>query len=203
MRRQGLRILAIGLSIGAVLTGCTNIKTNTDPTKDPPTARLEVYATKPYTGRATLTSLVVEGGEGRVAPRTAELAQGIMIRAIGGQLDRGLGLVNLTISGKDIWCHNDARAVAAADSSLGPVPFPASNSPGSPVGVLIVETALSDFMNRAQCDPDMVPDEGVVVIGLTVTNVAGLHTSTPDVTLNVGSWYLSQAAGDQPWAAGA
>jgi hypothetical protein len=149
----------------------------------PPSARLELFGS-----RTSSLSIVVYKNETETSPVPPTQSfdpNDLTIRATGAQLDRGLGTLDLSIRAteplKCHWVNPDGGVMEGV--ATGPGEVHATQTASAPIGVLMLEYDIRGYLAKIHCANAPGKFDGEIVLVLTVTNVAGVKTETPRVSV--------------------
>jgi hypothetical protein len=163
----------------AVLAACAG----NDYAHHPPSARLELFGTK--TSALNIVVFRNETDASPVPPSQTFDPNDLSIRATGTELDRGLGGLDLSIKAteplKCHWVNPDGGVMEGVAS--GPGEVHAVQTAPAPIGVLILNYDVRDYLAKIRCANAPGKFDGEIVLVLTVTNVAGVKTATPRVSI--------------------
>lgn len=172
------RPAAIACSIAALAACAGN-----DYARHPPSARLELFGTK--TSALSIVVFRNETDASPVPPSQSFDPNDLTIRATGAQLDRGLGALDLSIKAteplKCHWVNPDGGVMEGVAS--GPGEVHATQMAPAPIGVLMLSYDIRDYLAKIRCANAAGKFDGEIVLILTVTNVAGVKTVTPRVSI--------------------
>jgi hypothetical protein len=168
-------------------------KSTADPSKVHPRAFLDVFGTA---GTKPFTEIKVIADEG-LTPKSPSAGNfqtdtAIKIQAIGTQLDKGLGRIDLMVTGKDLVCEanvdpSNPGTGTGTPTNQGTVTITRASEAGKPQGIISISYFLKTYIAKGCARPSLFSvARGTFIIQLKVTNIAALSTQTPAVTLILG-----------------